>query len=80
LVYLQLAERRVEIIADRGIAAKVPQAGWDALCTDFAEAMRHGEPDRAVLDCLSRINALLTQHFPASADNPKELPDEPIIL
>ena len=80
LVYLQLAERRVEIIADRGIAAKVPQAGWDALCADFAESMRHGEPDRAVMDCLARINALLAQHFPATADNPKELPDEPVVL
>ena len=79
-LYLQLAERRVEIIADRGIANKVPQAGWDALCADFAETMRHGEPDRAVMDCLNRINALLIQHFPATADNPKELPDEPIIL
>ena len=80
LLYLQLAERRVEIIADRGIAAKVPQADWDALCADFAEAMRHSAPDRAVMECLSRINALLTRHFPAAADNPKELPDEPVIL
>lgn len=80
LVYLQLAERRVEIIADRGIAAQVPQAAWDALCADFVEAMRHSQPDRAVMDCLNRINALLTRHFPAADDNPKELPDEPVIL
>lgn len=80
LVYLQLAERRLEIIADRGIAAKVPQSQWQALCTDFAEGMRHGAPDQAVIDCLSKINALLQAHFPAAEDNPKELPDEPVIL
>ena len=80
LVYLQLAERRLEIIADRGIAAKVPQAQWQALCTDFAEAMQHGAPDQAVIGCLNKINALLQMHFPATLDNPKELPDEPVIL
>ena len=80
LVYLQLAERRLEIIADRGIAAKVPQAQWQALCVDFAAAMRNSAPDQAVISCLSKINALLQVHFPAAHDNPKELPDEPVIL
>jgi uncharacterized membrane protein len=42
--------------------------------------MREMPADQAVLDCLMKINALLIQHFPASADNPKELPNEPIIL
>jgi uncharacterized membrane protein len=32
------------------------------------------------MDCLGRINAMLALHFPAAADNPKELPDEPVIL
>ena len=80
LVYLQLAERRLEIIADRGIAAKVPQAQWQALCVDFAAAMHNSAPDQAVISCLSKINALLQVHFPAAHDNPKELPDEPVIL
>ena len=80
LLYLQLAERRVEIVADRGIAARVPAVEWQALTTAFAEDMRRGEPDRAVLACLGRINALLALHFPAPADNPRELPDEPVVL
>ena len=80
LLYLQLAERRVEIVADRGIAARVPAADWAAMTAAFGQAMRDGAPDRAVLDCLTRINALLIRHFPAATDNPRELPDDPVIL
>lgn len=80
LVYLQLAERRIEIIADRGISAKVPTLQWHTLCSEFANTLRNGSPDQAIIDCLNKINALLQTHFPASKDNPKELPDEPVIL
>ena len=80
LLYLQLAERRVEIVADRGIAERVDPALWQALCEDFATGMRAGPPDAAVSRCLARINALLAEHFPAADDNPRELPDEPVVL
>lgn len=80
LVYLQLAERRIEIVADRGIAARVPPMQWNALCRHFAEACHNQTPDVAIEACLTEINALLTLYFPAQADNPKELSDEPIIL
>jgi len=80
LLYLQLAERRVEIVADRGIAARVAPQLWESLCGDLAGDMAAGPADAAVLACLARINALLTEHFPAPADNPRELPDDPVVL
>lgn len=80
LLYLQLAERRVELVADRGIAARVEPAQWQALCDGFSRDMQSTSADVAVLQCLERINALLKLHFPASADNPRELPDEPVVL
>ncbi len=80
LVYLQLAERRVELVADRGIAARVSATDWQALCDRFAEDIGHGQAEDAVLACIARINALLTAHFPAGPDNPRELPDEPVVL
>ena len=80
LLYQQLAERRVELVADRGIAERVDPALWQALCEDFATGMRVGPPDAAVSRCLGRINALLAEHFPAADDNPRELPDEPVVL
>ena len=80
LLYLQLAERRVELVADRGIAARVDPGEWQAICDDFAGEMRTQAPEQAVLNCLGRINALLVKHFPAEHDNPRELPDEPVVL
>lgn len=80
LVYLQVAEHRIEIVADRGIAAKVPEAEWSTLCAEFADNIHRMDPDQAVLDCLAKINGLLITHFPADGDNPQELSDEPIIL
>jgi uncharacterized membrane protein len=80
LLYLQLAEHRVELVADRGIAARVEPALWQAICDDFSAEMREQAPEQAVLNCLARINALLVRHFPAEQDNPRELPDEPVVL
>ena len=80
LLYLQLAERRVELVADRGIAARVGGVEWQAICDAFTADIGAGPADVAVLSCLARINALLTTHFPAEASNPRELPDEPVVL
>lgn len=80
LLYLQLAEHRVEIIADRGIAARVDGAEWQSICDRFAAEIASGDAEGAVLACVARINALLTRHFPAAEDNPRELPDEPVVL
>ena len=80
LLYLQLAERRVEIVADRGIAARVAPEAWAALCAQFALDVHAMPAEAAVLACLGRINALLVEHFPAPEDNPRELPDDPVVL
>ena len=80
LLYLQLAERRVELLADRGIAARVDAGEWQSVCDRFASEMRELKPEKAVLACLGRINALLVKHFPASHANVRELPDDPVVL
>jgi hypothetical protein len=80
LLYLQLAERRVELLADRGISARVDAAAWHEICTAFAREMQGGDAAQAVLACLGRINSLLVEHFPAAQDNPRELPDDPVVL
>lgn len=80
LLYLQLAERRVEIIADRGISKRVDDAQWQAICEQFTRDIKEGPADIAVLACVGKINELLTAHFPMGAENPRELPDHPIIL
>lgn len=80
LIYLQLAERRVELVADRGIAARVNTDEWQLLCDQFANDVRQGPADAAVIACIAKINALLTTHFPASTGNPQELSNEPVVL
>ena len=77
LLYLQLAERCVEIVADRGIAARVPPERWEALCIRFADEVDRGSAQAAVLACIAGIHELLAEHFPAGDDNPRELSDEP---
>ena len=80
LIYVQLVERRVEILADRGIAARVAQAEWDGICREMETSFRHGRWRAGALQAVVRAGALLTQHFPAGANNPDELPDQPLML
>ena len=80
LIYLQLVDRDLEIVADRGIAAKVPQAAWDAICRRMEAAFRAGQLEAGALGGIEAVTALLVEHFPPGADNPNELPDRPVVL
>ncbi len=80
LIYVQLVERRVEILADRGIAARVPQAEWDAICRGMERSFADGQWRQGAVQAVTRAGELLASHFPARDDNPNELPDQPLIL
>ncbi len=80
LIYVQLADRRIEIVADRGISARVAQKTWDAICARMETEFKAGRFEEGALAAIGEITALLVQHFPPGADNPNELPDRPVIL
>ena len=80
LIYLQLVDRDIEIVADRGISAKVAQAQWDAICHRMEEAFRARRFEQGVLEGIAEITTLLATHFPARRENPDELPDRPVVL
>ncbi len=80
LVYLLLADRDVEIIADRGIHRVVGDVAWQAICTKMEAAFREGRFNDGLGEGLQAINALLAQHFPRSEAGPNELVDRPRIL
>ena len=80
LIYVQLVDRRIEIVADRGIAAKVPQAEWDAICRGMEQAFKQNRFEAGALEAIQAATAILARHFPAGAVNPNELPDRPAVL
>jgi len=80
LIYVQLVDRKVEILADRGIAARVPQAEWDAICRDMEVSFHRGEWRPGALQAVTRAGELLASHFPAGSGTLNELPDQPLVL
>lgn len=80
LIYLQLVDRRIEIVADRGIGAKVRQEVWDAICRRMEGAFRARRFEAGALEAIREVTGLLARHFPARGANPDELPDKPVVL
>ena len=80
LIYLLLADRKVEIIADRGIHARVGEAGWASICRNMEKKFYSDKFEDGVLEGIAAITALLQQHFPAQGANSNELPDYPVTL
>ena len=80
LVYLLLADHDIEIVADRGIAARVDASAWEAVAQAMETAFRQGEFERGTLEGIRQIGELLTAHFPAVGQNPDELSNRPVIV
>jgi len=80
LIYVQLVDRAIEIVADRGIAKRVPQAEWDAICRAMERAFRAHRYEQGALEAIGTVTAILARHFPPGAANPNELPDKPVVL
>ncbi|MBI2318327.1 MAG: TPM domain-containing protein [Betaproteobacteria bacterium] len=80
LVYLLLAERDVEIVADRGIHARVGSGLWEEICGRMQAAFARGQFEQGAIAGLRAISDLLAAHFPPSGENPNELPDKPLVI
>lgn len=79
LIYLLLADRDVEIVADRGIDARVQHHEWEAICREMEKAFGAGDYERGSLTGICMVSSLLERCFPAQGANPNELPDKPVI-
>ena len=82
LIYLLLAEHRIEIVADRGLNALVPQAQWAEVAARMAKAFAKNQFAEGLAAAVDEVHALLAAHFPASPDapNPNELPDAVVLI
>jgi uncharacterized membrane protein len=80
LIYVNLADRKVDIVADRGIDRKIDPATWQAVCNTMTQGFAHGDYHGAALAAVEQVNELLRRHFPANGTRPNELPDQPLML
>jgi uncharacterized membrane protein len=80
LIYLLLADRDIEIVADRGVSAKVDPLEWEAICRTMEAELRRGHYTEAVVSGIEAASRLLARHFPRSAADRNELPDRPVAL
>ncbi len=80
LIYVNLAERAVDIVADRNVGRKIDAATWQSVCRTMTDGFARGQYRESTLAAIAQVNALLHQHFPASGARANELPDNPIML
>ena len=80
LIYLLLADRQVEIVADRGIDAKVGASGWAKICADMEKDFRAGNFGSGSIRGIEAVSRQLTRFYPAHGKGPNELPDAPVVM
>ena len=80
LIYLLLADRDVEIVADRGIHAKVGSREWEKICGKMETAFKQANYEVGVVSAIQAVTQHLMKHFPASGAGQNELPDKPVVL
>ncbi|MDT8989435.1 TPM domain-containing protein [Curvibacter sp. APW13] len=79
LIYLLLSERRIELVADRGIDARVAAGTWQRIVQSLGQALRQDDYEQGLLQAVAAVSTQLQTHF-ATADsqpNPDELPNRP---
>ena len=80
LIYLLLADRDIEIVADRGIHSKVGPREWENICRKMETAFKQANYEGGVVSGIQAVTQHLTKHFPASGAGPNELPDNPVVM
>ena len=80
LIYLLLADRKVEIVADRGIDAHVGREGWQKICAAMEGDFKRGDFEGGVIRGIEAVSRQLAAHFPPQPGDRNELPDKPVVM
>jgi len=80
LIYVLMADRDVEIVADRAIAARVQPAEWESICRDMEAHFKEGRYAEGAETGIAGVGRLLAAHFPGVGGNRNEQPDSPVML
>ncbi len=81
LIYLQLAEQAIEIVADRGVARQVSAQQWQLMTEHMANAFKNKQFEDGLTQAIGEVTSVLAEHFPLTkgTGNTNELPDEPVL-
>jgi len=81
LIYLLMAERTIELVADRGLNRFVSQEDWQDMVQSLGEALRDNRLEDGLVQAIEAVSAVLIEHFPVTPDTvrPNELPDQPTL-
>ncbi|MDF1693542.1 MAG: TPM domain-containing protein [Zhongshania sp.] len=79
LIFVSQAERYVEILVDRGISSKIPDAYWQAIVKQFTEQVRAGNVGKGFVECVEACGVELQRQLPATSEK-NELPNHLVIL
>lgn len=80
LIYLLAADHDIEIVADRGINAKVARDEWERVCRGMESMLARGAFEQAILEGIREVSLLLARHYPPRPGGRNELPDKPVAL
>jgi uncharacterized membrane protein len=80
LIYVLVADRDVEILADRGAAALIPPAEWEAVCRTMEDHFKSGRFAAGALAGVEAVGGLLERRFPRASADRNELPNQPALL
>ena len=80
LIYLLLADRDLEVVADRGIHAKVGAAAWEDICRQMETAFKQGDYQSGAISGIEAVTRHLMAYFPADGVGQNELADTPVLL
>ena len=80
LIYVNLAERAVDIVADRHVGRLVADTEWQTICQTMTQGFARGDFHNSTLSALEQLNTLLTRLYPNDGSRPNQLPDQAVIL
>ena len=80
LIYVLLADRDVEIVADRGFNGRISAAEWEQVCREMERHFAGKAFEAGVIAGIGQVGALIARHFPGGGDDRNQLPDRPQVL
>ena len=80
LIYVNLADQKVDIVVDRNIGQRIDPQTWDQICRGMTAGFKRADFEASTLAAIEQVNALLAAQFPGTGPRANDLPDHPVML